>query len=741
MKLDLMPLKPQKSQLKFLVRCINLLLLGIILNAAMASILFAQDDKSQDYKGPYLSYEILADTKSANPGDQFNIILKQNIYPKWHTYWTNAGDSGNPTRVTWTAPKGVEISPLVFPSPQRIDLGPLVSFGYEDEVLYTARVTLPTTLPASFEKHTDISDGIKLTANIEALVCKEICIPEFETITFELPIGEKQSINESLFERAKSKHAKTFDYNVNYDWDDAYFNMTVQSTPEFTNALLNSKNVYFFPLEWGIFAYQQTPTILQISENSLTLRFKREDPRNLSELTYIEGILSVDNGTQKTAYQISASPVAGSIVKNEENETGVHHAANISFIAAILLAIGGGLILNLMPCVFPVLSLKALSLSKLGQQEQKQAALHGLSYTAGIMVTFVIIASILFVIKAGGSEIGWGFQFQNHFVVLALAYLLFLIGLNLAGFFDIPSHFAGIGHSLTQKQGHIGSFMTGMLATIVATPCTAPMMGTALGYAILQPPVIGIMVFLALGLGLALPYLALCFIPVLRTKMPKPGAWMNTFKQLLAFPIFAFTVWLVWIFAIQTGAQGVLIALSGMTALTFIIWLLKHLPKGPFGVAVQSFALLLMIGTVGASSMVKPVTLTKVSAKAEKNLDGSWIYKTAKYEELLKTDDPIFVNMTAAWCITCKLNERLALKTQSVKDLFGRLDVQYIKGDWTNYDPEITQYLEKYGRSGVPIYIYYGRRDPVTDKRPDPQILPQLLRPGIVEDTILGDDV
>ena len=701
----------------------------------------AQEEGQNDHDN-LLSYEILADVTAVEAGKPFQLLIKQSIKPQWHTYWINPGDSGNPTTINWQAPDGTRFSDLSFPSPLKIPTGPLVTFGYEGDVLYTLTVTPPAG---------KTGDNIAISADIEALVCKEICLPDYQTISITLPYENdevaSEPANQDMFARARSLMPEPLDAKAFYESESETFVMQMHADEAFIETMINAGRVYFFPRQWGIIDYTENPKIVQTAADEAVLRFRPDNSRPLSAVDTIDGVLEIKDGDKRTTFSMSARPsekmesVSG--VPGVSGNDGQGSLKSVTLIGAIILAIGGGIILNLMPCVFPVLSLKALSLSKLGQSEQREAALQGFSYTAGIMVTFGAIALLLFALKAGGSEIGWGFQFQNHFVVLALSYLLFVIGLNLAGLFDIPSGFAGVGQSLTQKQGHTGSFMTGMLATIVATPCTAPFMGTAVGFAVTQPPLVGTLVFLSLGLGLALPYLALCFIPRLRAAMPRPGPWMDTFKQFLAFPMFGFTVWLVWIFSIQTGSYGVMVALGGMTAIAFVIWLWQHRPAGRIGKIATTLCALGVIAAIAFSS----ITVTPVNAPAtqqqvaDKHPDGSWIYTEATLERLLKTDHPVFVNMTASWCITCKVNERVALSTDSVKEVFKDYNVQYVKGDWTNYDPEITRYLEKYGRSGVPIYIFYGARNDATGKRPEPVILPQILRPGIVKETITADQV
>lgn len=371
--------------------------------------------------------------------------------------------------------------------------------------------------------------------------------------------------------------------------------------------------------------------------------------------------------------------------------------------------------------------------------------MHGLSYSAGILFSFAILAGFLIVLKGAGEQIGWGFQLQNPAIILGLIYLLFTVGLNLTGFFEIRSgNLTNFGGSLAATQSHRGSFYTGILAALVATPCTAPFMGVAMGFALTQPAGVSLLVFLALGLGLALPYLLVTMIPPVRTKLPKPGHWMETFRQFLAFPMFISAIWLIWVYTQQTGSAGVVSALSGITAISFVIWLKKVMPEKGAGRMIAFTAMLAAIA-VFLATFAAAVPQTQTPAAMEKGSQtqdtGSvQPYSPGALAALTAGDKPLFVNMTAAWCITCKINERVALNTETAKSLFNKHGIVYIKGDWTNYDPDISQYLERFERNGVPLYVYYGPRNKETNKRPEPVVLPQILSPGLIRKTLEGEN-
>jgi thiol:disulfide interchange protein len=385
------------------------------------------------------------------------------------------------------------------------------------------------------------------------------------------------------------------------------------------------------------------------------------------------------------------------------------------WLTMLLLAALGGATLNLMPCVFPILSLKVLSFAN--HRDQRQA-LHGFSYMAGVIASFLLVAAALLALKTAGRAVGWGFQLQEPWFVGGLAYLFFAMGLSLSGFWALGGSWMGLGGKLAEQPGYSGSFFTGVLATLVASPCTAPFMSSALGFAITQPPLQALGVFAALGFGMALPVLLLCLNPRLLAYIPKPGAWMVRFKQALAFPLYATTIWLCWIVGRQTGASGMAIILLGMLLLTFGLWLWQ------FGMLARGIALasfILVAGSLG-NSLLKQTDAGSRGAEDS----GSRPYSASTLAELRAQGKPVFLNVTADWCITCLTNEKVALGSNAVKDALTRGGITYLKGDWTHYDPAITALLGEFGRSGIPLYVFYPPAPA------SPVVLPQLLTPSIV---------
>jgi thiol:disulfide interchange protein DsbD len=406
----------------------------------------------------------------------------------------------------------------------------------------------------------------------------------------------------------------------------------------------------------------------------------------------------------------------GSVIPGDD-----HALGETGLLAALFFAFLGGLILNLMPCVFPVLSIKILSLVE-SHHDGSSIRLHGLAYAGGVVASFVAIAVLLISLRAGGEAIGWGFQLQSPIVVSMVAYLFLVIGLNLLGVFEIGGTLMSLGNSGGSSRGYLGSVSTGVLATIVAAPCTAPFMGAAVGYALIQDPATGVLVFASLGLGMALPYVLLCYAPGLLARLPRPGQWMVIMKQLLAFPMFASAVWLLWVLGVQAGPDAMMQVLTGALLIAFALWLLNQ-----SGSAVARLSALLL---VFAAIYIGATQETRVVRSSLDSTDGEAGVYSRNALAIAQQKGPVFVNFTAAWCITCKVNELNALDVDSVKLAFKDNAITYLKGDWTNEDPGITAALQEYGRTGVPLYLLYAK------DASRATVLPQLLTPGIVLDAL-----
>lgn len=682
----------------------------------------------------YVTAKLIPEKTKILPGQAIIIGIDLKIAPKWHVYWINPGDSGLPIKITWRTSEPFVEKEINWPVPDKILYDPLANYGYGEHVTLLQTIQAPSNLS---EK------PISLEATLNMLVCNDICIPETANISIILnDPNTKEVDNTAIIAEAKKRLPNSLPAQALFSEENS--NLIIKVTPESEDFWegVNIETAEFFPIEWGLINHFQS-AIKEINNQTLTLKQSRGET-SITKLKSLEGLLTFTDMTGVYhGYAISAKPDTNLLKTNEElvkNTTNVQERNivisktqenNLTFVQAILFAFLGGVILNLMPCVFPVISLKALSLIKLSGKQKKAAQLYGIAYSIGVILSFIFVGTCLIALKQASLAIGWGFQLQNPVIVAALTYLLFIIGLNLLGFFEFSDKFSNLGHKLTKGENLISSFFTGVLATIVATPCMAPFMAAALGYALIQSTIIGLSVFASLGLGLSLPYLLLCIVPSLRLILPKPGAWMNTFKQFLAFPMIGFSIWLVSILTQQTGALGVTLVLLGLLFISMAIWLLKLRHKKPIIKALSVIILILPVTFLGLINTIAPP-----------NNDGtSYNFGTAfsnkKLDEALKGDKPIFIEMTAAWCITCKLNHAVAIDTIKTKEIFAAKEIQYMIGDWTNYDKDITEYLEKLGRNGVPIYVYYPPRDPDTKNRPDPLILPQILTTGILEQYVL----
>jgi thiol:disulfide interchange protein DsbD len=489
------------------------------------------------------------------------------------------------------------------------------------------------------------------------------------------------------------------------------------------------EDIWFFPNEWGLIAHAE-PQKLTVEADRIVLAMTPGDAFQPA-LASLDGVLVVKEraGGQLLTQALTVRAPAGSVAAGAGSLAGL----SIGIGTALLFALLGGLILNLMPCVFPVLSMKALALVEQAGKQPAQVRLHGLAYTGGILLSFLALAGLLAALKAGGTAIGWGFQFQSPIFVLLLAYLLFAVGLSLSGVFTIGGSVAGVGANLAARGGYAGSFFTGVLAALVATPCTAPFMGVAIGFALAASLPVLFAVFLALGLGLAMPYVALSVWPGLLRLLPKPGVWMERFKQFLAFPMYGAAIWLVWVLSLQAGAEGVLTALGGMLLIGFAAWLYdvtrasgrtaRHAGSG-----LAALALIAAIGwgiAAGSQTAPRPAAVSAEAGAAETT---PWeTYSREKFEALRAEGKPVFLNLTAAWCITCLVNERVALNRPDIATAFRTGGVVYLKGDWTNQDAAITAKLEEFGRSGVPLYVFYP-----AGRESQPVVLPQFLTVDIV---------
>jgi len=668
--------------------------------------------------------ELLADVAAVKAGEPFWVGLRQTIRPKWHTYWKNPGESGLPTEIKWTLPAGVTADPIVWPTPNLFNIGGVINYGYRDETVLLVRITPPADLSGS---------SLKLAAEANWLVCEDVCIPEDGKFELSLPIAvaatPASAGTRAIFDKARRN------VPMESPWP-ARYGVAKSGDPTLIVEARGLKpdtirDVYFFPAEWGPVASLAKQSA-QVTADGIRIPLKKGDakaalPERLAGTLVLTE--KTADGEIRQAFDVSAK-LDPSFVPTS-SLAAAEGSEQLSLVEALLFALLGGLILNLMPCVFPVLAMKAAAFARLAGQGRGEMRRDGLAYTAGVLVSFAVMAAIVVAIRASVGEVSWGFQFQSPVFSLLIAYLFFVVGLNLSGVYEIGGRFASVGQGLAGRGGTVGSFFTGALAVIVATPCTAPFMAAALGFALSQPAPQTVAVLLAVGLGLALPYLLLSITPALQRLMPRPGPWMDRLRQFLAFPMYASAVWMIWVLTQQTGADGVIYALGGMILIAFAIWLLRigsgaspatWLRRGLAAVAVLlAFAAALKLED-------GPATAASASggAAAGVNFDGWERFSRDRLNQAVAAGRPVFVDFTAAWCITCLVNERIALETPTTRHAFGQAGVVKLKGDWTNRDAEITSLLKELGRAGVPLYLFWA---PGADR---PKILPQVLTEAMI---------
>jgi thiol:disulfide interchange protein DsbD len=654
---------------------------------------------------------LVSNVDSVAPGQPFRIGLLFGLGADWHIYWTNPGDAGAAPTMTVSLPQGGSAGAILWPIPKVMNDGPVTSYGYTRKtapVLLPLTITPPKTLP--------IASRYRVTVAATWLVCKDICVPGDASFTLTLPVAAKPvpSSQAPLFTAGDRNSPAAQHWRAWIEPDGA---LTVDGTGATRNGV---DSAYFFPLQPGAINpdYYQP---LKIDRGRIMLGLKPDSGFDAHHpLAGLLALTAPDGG--ETAAMISAEP---GIPPVKPGGSGLAAAlagvTSAGFLALVSAALLGGLILNLMPCVFPVLAMKAAHLAHLSQAKAGQARRDGLAYGAGVLLSFGVLGGVLLALREGGRLVGWGFQFQSPVFVLAMAWLLFAVGLSFSGVLLLGGRWMGIGQGLAARGGGLGSFFTGVLAALVATPCTAPFMGTAVAAALAGPPLLGMVIFLALGLGLALPLVVLSCIPGLARVMPRPGRWMDILNQALAFPVYASVLWLVWVASREGGSTLLLAAGAGLLLIAFAAWLMRL--GGRVAPGLAALAVIALVPLIWSARGAKPDVAHEVARDAE-------VFTTARLAALRAAGKPAFVDLTAAWCVTCLLNERAALDQASVRAGFRRAGVTYLVGDWTRGDPDITAYLKRYGRDGVPLYVFYPADggQAVT--------LPQILTPGLVLSTI-----
>ena len=631
---------------------------------------------------------LVTDTDAIAPGTPFRAALRIQLAEGWHTYWKNPGDAGVPPEVIFDLPPGATSGSIDWPTPNRVAEGPVMTYAF------TGAVLLPVAIRTN--------GPLTLKAHANWLVCKDICVPEEGDFAVVLPPGtpapNAQAVLFAAHDRAVPRPSP---WEASIAADGSLFVRGAGLGPGTVT------DAWFIPDAAGRID-DDAAQPLSVRDGGFVLSLKLAP--NFKPADGLSGILSVQDRSGLRSDLLLSAPL------------GASPPAVTPLARVLLFALLGGLILNLMPCVFPILAMKAVGLAS--GLSRGTARTHALFYTAGVLVTFVALAAVLLAVRSAGAAAGWGFQFQSPVFVVVMVWLLFGVGLNLSGVFQVGSSATGAGSRLAGQSGHWGDFFTGMLAVLVATPCTAPFMGVAIAAGLAAPPLVTVAVFVAMGLGLAAPYALLAAIPGLGRKLPRPGRWMDVLKQALAFPMYGAAVWLLWVASQQAGSPGVLIAAAGCVFLGFAAWVWGLGQAASATLNSRRFTQVLAIAAVlCALAMLAGVAAAPPEQAAEA---GTERFTAERLASARAAGQPVFVNMTAAWCVSCLVNDRLAIRTEAAQRAFAAGKVLYLKGDWTRQNPEITAFLRAHGRDGVPLYLYYpaGGGAPVE--------LPQILTEGTV---------
>ncbi|MFY7973862.1 MAG: protein-disulfide reductase DsbD family protein [Rubrivivax sp.] len=673
---------------------------------------------------PQVRAELVAHApQGVQPGQPLWLGLKIEHQPHWHTYWKNPGDSGLPTTLAWTLPAGFAAGEIGWPTPKRLPLGPLTNFGFEGTLLLPVAVTVP----AGFD-----GNELKVRLRADWLVCKDVCIPEggdfaltvparASTVTAASDFDGVASLAPLKLEAARATAAVEGDVLV----------VRVNGLP----AGWQGRALAFFP---------ETPGVIQNAAEPeqrwdggdwsarVPLDIQRtESPTAMPAVLAAPGVSAAPIGvalqvavtTPWPATTPAAAP-APALGNAEVQPAGSAGSGGVGLGLALLLALAGGALLNLMPCVFPVLALKVLGFAHHGG-DRRRLLVGGLAYTAGVVLSFVALAALLLALRAGGEQLGWGFQLQQPAVVALLAALFTLIALNLAGVFEIGSVLPSSVETARARNPVLDSVLTGVLAVAVASPCTAPFMGASLGLAVTLPAAQALLVFAALGLGMALPYLVICAWPGLARRLPRPGAWMAHFKTLMAFPMLATVVWLVWVLGVQAGIDAAAALLAVLLALSFVAWALGSPSLGTwarraFG-AVSLLLLAVALTWATPSWRQEAVAANAADRGTVPGTDRWQPWSPDRVQQALAAGQPVFVDFTAAWCVTCQFNKRSTLADASVLAAMDGKRVLLLRADWTRRDAVIAAELSRLGRSGVPVYALY------VPGQASPQLLPEIL--------------
>lgn len=642
----------------------------------------------------YTTTEVLSEADSFAPGETLWFAIRQELRPGWHVFWTNPGDAGMPLRLEWSLPAGYEAGPVLHPAPEYIPVGPLASYAHEGAPVFLTSVTAPKTATAG--------ETVDLRIHATWQTCEEICVPEEGGFAFSLPVAASSSPNtayEDIFAAARKSLPDSYDADATFSVKGGKYVLDLAAPTDF-----DSEGAFFFAGSEGLIDAPGAQD-MKLSDNRLQIMLLPGWIENYHGPS-VDGVLTYNAEDAPRALSFAAK-TAGPIHKPQS-------PARVAPIGApglpllLVFAFLGGVILNIMPCVFPIVFIKAASFLQSAREQPNIVRRDGLLYTAGVLATFLLLGGLLLALRAGGEQFGWGFHLQSPAVVALSAYVLLLVGLNLSGVFSVGENLAGTGEAFASKKGGAGAFFTGALAVVVAAPCIGPLLSAPMGAALLLPPLGGMAIFATLGFGLAAPYLLLSFAPRLGTVLPKPGAWMATFKQVLAFPVFAAAAYFIWVLAQQTSGGALGAALAGAVFIAFSAWSFER-SKG------EGVRALILRAVAALAAVLALAPLTRMDAKSMAPAQSGEQYgaltaipfSEAALNDYREQDVPVFIDFTAAWCVTCQFDKLTVLSDKSVADAFENTGAVFMVADWTVRDPEITAALQRFGASGVPLYVYY----------------------------------
>ena len=668
--------------------------------AALLPVTVVHAQLPQPGKNAILS-SLIAESPVVVPGETVTLALTMRPSKGWHGYWKNPGDSGMETQIAWQLPAGLRAGPIQYPVPDRLIIAGLMNYVYEGDYAQLIDVKVPAGVAAGTR--------LPIRARVDYLACTdEICVPETANVAVDLQAGSAPGARatNAMFDRFRQALPKPLGSEARFERSGNRFRIAIP-----VPAGLELRDPYFYPLTDGALSYAAAQSF---SRSGDTLIVETDSPSSGGSLGAVEGVLKLSDGNGLSLKAVpGAVPAAGDPLAQEGGEPSPGAS---TVLAALLGAVIGGLLLNIMPCVFPILSLKALSLAKAGGDEGA-ARREAVAYTAGAVLICLALGAALLGLRAGGAAAGWAFQLQDPRVILALLLLITAVALNLAGLFELPALTGGGG--LAGRGGTGGAFWTGALAAFVATPCTGPFMGAALGAALVLPAALALAVFAGLGFGLALPFLALGFVPALRRRLPKPGVWMDRFRRLMSVPMFLTALALAWVLGRQAGVDGMALGLgAAMTVGLALWWVGRQQGRARSWLPLAPAALV----AVGVMFLV-PTAAPEPAMASQQGVLKSEPFSEARLAALQEAGRPVFVYFTADWCVTCKVNEKGALEREQVAEAFAGKQVAVLVGDWTRGDAAIGRFLEKHGRSGVPLYLYYEPGKPV-------EVLPQVLTPS-----------